>query len=256
VTAASSSTARRSAFPAPFVAALLYALRVSLPPRRWVLLLVPCVAAITFGLLANVVEDQTAEGAFNTTSFGLFSLVLPLACLVVGDAVLGAEVRSGTIALTWLSPLPFVQLVVARWLAGWILASVALVPAMIAATIVGGVPDGAGAIALATVAGTSAYIALFVLVGAAVQRATLWSLAIVLLGERLLGTVLSGVAQLSPQWLARSVYGGLGPDADELIRSGVPSGGGAVVRLAIVTVVALAVASRRVAHLRAAGSPD
>ena len=65
-------------------------------------------------------------------------------------------------------------------------------------------------------AAAGAYIALFVLIGAAVQRAALWSLAIVLLGERLLGDALAGIAQLSPQWLARTAYAGLGPDADDL----------------------------------------
>ncbi len=83
---------------------------------------------------------------------------------------------------------------------------------------------------MATITSSCAYVALFVLVGAAFQRAALWSLAIVMLGERLLGEVLTGIAQLSPQWLARNTYAGLGPDADDLLRDGVPSGWGAVVR--------------------------
>ena len=240
----------------PFVACLLYAIRVCVPPKRWALLVVPVVAAGLFGLLARVVDDPTPEGAFNSVSEGLFGLVLPFACLIVGDGVLGAEVRSGAFALTWLSPTPFPTIVAARWIAGWMVASVALVPAMTLAALAAGVPNAIGPLVLATVAAAGAYVALFVFVGAAVQRAALWSLAIVLLGERLLGEALAGIAQLSPQWLARTTYGGLGPDADNLLRDGVPGGTGAVVRLAIVTAVCLLLSVRRVRRPRLVGAPD
>ncbi len=89
-----------------------------------------------------------------------------------------------------------------------------------------------------------------------VEGGLIWALGVVLLGERLLGGVLSGIAQLSPQWLARTAYGELGPDADELLRSGVPSGSGAIVRLAIITVVCLVLAVRRVRRLRLVGVAD
>jgi hypothetical protein len=240
----------------PFTACLVYAVRVCVPPKRWALLLVPIVAAGLFGLLARVVDDPTPEGAFNSVSEGLFGLVLPFACLIVGDGVLGAEMRSGSFALTWLSPTPFTTIVAARWLAGWFVASVALVPAMVLAALAAGLPSAIGPLVLATVAAAGAYVALFIFVGAAVQRAALWSLAIVLLGERLLGEALAGIAQLSPQWLARTTYGGLGPDADNLLRDGVPQGAGAVLRLAVVTAVCLWLSVRRVRRPRLVGAPE
>jgi len=242
--------------PGPFAAAVAYAVRVCVPPKRWALLALPVVVAGLFGLLARAVDDPTAGERFATVGDGLFGLVLPFACLVVGDAVLGAEVRSGTFALTWLSPTPFATIVGARWLAGWLVASVALVPAMALAAVVAGVPGGIGALAVATIAAAAAYVAVFVLIGAAFQRAALWSLAFVLLVERLLGGVLDGLAQLSPQWLARTAYAELGPDAEDLLRGGVPSGTSALVRLAVVAAVALALAQWRVRHLRLAGAAD
>lgn len=249
-------TVASAALPGRFVACFLYTIRVCVPPKRWALLAVPTAGAVLFGLLARAIDDPTAEGAFNSVTAGLFGLVLPFACLVVGDAVLGAERRSGALALTWLSPAPFATIILARWLAGWAVTSVALVPAMAAAALVAGVPAAVGPLLAATVAASAAYLALFVVVGVTAQRAALWSLGIVLLGERLLGEALAGIAQLSPQWLARTAYGGLGPDADELLRSGVPSGWAAVIRLAVLTTLLLVLAERRLRHLRMAGPTD
>jgi hypothetical protein len=121
---------------------------------------------------------------------------------------------------------------------------------------VAGAPDGIGPIAVATAGGSAAYVALFILIGAVTQRAALWSLAVVLLGERLLGTALAGIAQLSPQWLASTTYGGLGPEAEDLLRDGVPSGWSAVVRLVVLTGVLLAISAWRLRHLRIGGPTD
>ncbi|HEX5950088.1 MAG TPA: hypothetical protein VFZ96_03720 [Actinomycetota bacterium] len=248
--------AAERALPGPFVAAFVYTLRVCVPPKRAVLLALPCAGALLFGLLARTVDDPTSAGRFNTIGGALFGLIMPLACLVVGDAVLGAEVRAGTFGLTWLSPVRFSTIVLARWSAGWLMAAGALTPALALSAIIAGVPDAVGPIALATVAGTAAYLALFVLVGAAFRRAVWWSLAIVLLGERLLGSVLPGIAQFSPQWLATMVYAGLAPGADELEREGMPTGGAAAGRLALLTVVFVLLAVRLVRRLRLGGGGE
>ena len=84
----------------------------------------------------------------------------------------------------------------------------------------------------------------------------IWSLAIVFFVERLLGSTLSGIAQLSPMWESRAVFAGLGPGTDDLQRDGIPEGWGAVVRLAIITVVTLLLASWRLRHLRLTGASD
>jgi ABC-type transport system involved in cytochrome c biogenesis permease component len=251
-----SAPAAGRALPGPFVALVAYAVRICVPPKRALVLALPCVGALLFGLLAHAVEDPTPAGRFNTISGALFGLILPFACLVVGDAVLGAEVRTGAFGLTWLSPVPFPTIVVARWAAGWLVAALALTPSLALSAVVAGVPDAAGPMALASVAGTAAYIALFVFVGSAVRRAAWWSLGIVLIGERLLGSVLTGIAQLSPQWLATMVYAGLVPDPGSLEREGMPTGGGAVVRLVVLTVVFVALAVWRIRRIRLASRDE
>ena len=238
------------ALPRPFAALFAYTVRICVPPKRALLLALPCAGALLFGLLAHAVDDPTPAGRFNTISGALFGLILPLACLVVGDAVLGAEVRNGTFGLTWLSPVPFSTIVLARWSAGWFVAAATLTPALALSAAIAGVPDAVGPMALASIAGTAAYIALFVFIGAAVRRAAWWSLGIVLLGERLLGAALAGIAQFSPQWLATMVYAGLVPDPGSLEREGMPTGGAAVGRLVVLTVVFVALAMWRIRRLR------
>ena len=97
-------TARRPRSRSRFVAILVYTLQSCVPPKRWVALLLPCAGALLFGLLAHAM-NASAERAFaNVAAEGIFALVMPIAALVIGDAVLGAELRAGTFHFTWLSP--------------------------------------------------------------------------------------------------------------------------------------------------------
>lgn len=82
-------------------------------------------------------------------------------------------------------------------------------------------------------------------------------MAVVFLVERLLGAALTGIAQISPTWQSRAIFVGYIDDPPErLIRTGIPRGGDAVLRLAIVTIIALSVADRRMAHMRLSGASD
>ncbi|HEX6596794.1 MAG TPA: ABC transporter permease subunit [Acidimicrobiales bacterium] len=241
---------------AAVAAVAVYAFRACLPAKRRLGLLFPALGAVLFGLLAHAVDLDTAEEKFAAVaSAGIFSIVLPIGCLVIGDAVLGGDVRNGTLHFTWLSPIPRWTIVVGRWLAGTVTAAAVLGVASAVAAIVAGVPDEAPAMALSVAAGSAAYVAVFVALGAIVRRAVVWSLAFVVLIERLLGAALDGIAQLSPGWLARAAYGGL-TDAPDLLRSGVPEGGAAISRLLVVTAVALVLAAWRLGSLSLSGRSE
>lgn len=233
-----------------------YALKACFPTKRRIGLLLPAAGALLFGFLARVIPDEApaALTLADVADGGLFGVVLPVGCLVIGDAVLGAEVRSGTLHFTWLSPASFAAIVVGRWLAGVGVAVLALGVPFGLAALVAGVPDAVGPLALSAVAGSAAYIGVFVALGALTRRAVVWSLGFVILIERLLGTALSGLAQWCPGWEARAVYADLGPNAaDALHRSGIPEGGSAVVRLLLIAAVTLGIAALRLGHLRLSG---
>lgn len=235
-----------------------YTLRSCLPPKRIVAVLLAGVGAVLFGLLGRAVNAPTAEEAFShAAADGILSLMLPIAALVIGDAVLGAELRSGTFAFTWLSPTPTWQIVLGRWLAATAVGVAVMVPAAVLAAFAAGSPASASPLAIALAGGLAAYIALFLLIGCITKRTAVWSLAIAFLVERLLGTALTGIAQLSPQWEARAAMAGLMEHpADRLLRDGIPEGGAAVARLALITVVCLALASWRLRHITLSGPSD
>ena len=121
-----------------------YTLRSCFPPRRWAAVLAACAAAVLFGLLARAIDDDAGRAFANVAAEGIFGLVVPIAALVIGDAVLGAEVRAGTFHFTWLSPAPIWQIVIGRWLGGMFVAFVTIAPACALAAFVAGAPGAAG----------------------------------------------------------------------------------------------------------------
>jgi ABC-type transport system involved in multi-copper enzyme maturation permease subunit len=234
-----------------------YTLRACVPPKRRLGMLVPCAGALLFGLLALPIDDPRNVAFARIAADGIFALIVPLAALVIGDAVLGADIRAGTFHFTWMSPVPMWQIVVGRWIGGCIVAFATLVPACALAAFLAGAPGAAGAAALGAAFASVAYVALFVAVGCIAKRAAVWSLAIVFLVERLLGSALTGIAQLSPTWESRAILLAYAPDVPEsLVRDGIPQGAGAMLRLAIVTVVMLGIAAWRLPRLQLSGAAD
>ena len=250
-----SATVLRS--PWRFGAIVTYTLRSCIGPKRWLGCLLPCAGALLFGLLAQTMAEPPGEAFARVAADGIFGLVLPIAALVIGDAVLGAEVRAGTFHFTWLTPTPLSQIVLGRWLGGCIVALVTIVPACALAAVIADDSASAGPAAIAAFAGAVAYIAIFVAIGCIARRAAVWSLAFVFLVERLLGSALTGIAEWSPTWESRAVFVDFIEDPPKsLIREGIPAGTGALVRLGLITVVALAVAWWRLSHMQVSGASD
>ena len=109
---------------------------------------------------------------------------------------------------------------------------------------------------VAAAVGSVSYVAIFIFIACISRRTAVWSLAFVFLIERLLGTALTGIAQLSPTWESRAIFVGLLDFRvpDRLIREGIPQGVDAIVRLLGVAAVALALATWRMRHLRLSGA--
>jgi hypothetical protein len=252
MTAVSTTPGRR-----PVLLALVgYTLRSCLPGRRWVGALVPAAASLLFGFIATTSSEPDVRAFASVAAVGLFGLVMPVTCLVIGDAVLGAEVRSGAFTFTWMSPVPAWKIAIARWMAGTLAAAGVLIVGFALAALVAGVPDDVGPIAIAAFFGAQAYVAVFIAIGCLTKRAAVWSLAFVFLVERLIGSELSGIAQLTPSWEARAAFVGLSDAQADLVREGIPHGTGALVRLCLIAAVALALSASKLRSLKLTGSAD
>jgi ABC-type transport system involved in multi-copper enzyme maturation permease subunit len=219
--------------------------------------LVPCAGALLFGLLSYAIRGSAQRAFSAVAADGIFGLVMPIAALVIGDSVLGAEVRAGTFHFTWLSPTPTWQIVLGRWVGGSLVALVTIAPSAALAAIIAGSPESAVPAFVAAVVGSAAYVGVFIAIASLTRRTAVWSLAFVFLVERLLGTALTGIAQLSPTWESRALFlGYLNDVPSRIVRDGIPQGGAAVVRLSIVTIVVLGIAIWRMGHMRWAGASD
>jgi ABC-type transport system involved in multi-copper enzyme maturation permease subunit len=243
--------------PSRFVAIIRYTFQSCFPRKRWVAVLLPCVGAVLFGLLSYTVNDSPERAFGNVAADGIFGLVLPIAALIIGDSVLGAEVRAGTFQFTWLSPTPAWQIVLGRWMGGSIVALLTIAPACALSAVVADTPRTADAAFVAAAFGSVAYVAIFIAIGCLTRRTAVWSLAFVFLVERLLGAALTGIAQLSPTWESRAIFVAyLDNRPARLVREGIPQGASAATRLVLVTIVALIVAAWRIRHLRLSGATD
>ncbi len=232
-----------------------YTVRACVPTRRSLLLL-PFAGAVLFGLLSRTSDGSAVYGFVDVAGSTMHLLILPITCLVLGDALLGAEIRSGVFAFTWLSPVRYSTIIVGRWLGGCAIAIAILVPAVVVGAVVAGAPSAAGPAVVAAVVGGAAYLALFLAIGATFERPFVWSLALVIVVEHLLGAALAGIAQLTPGWLAQAALVGLTDPAASLQREGIPHGWAAVGRLAVVAAVGLAIATRRLRRLRPGSAAD
>ena len=207
----------------------------------------------------TVDEDTAQTRTFATVAAdGIFGLVLPIAALVIGDSVLGAEVRAGTFHFTWLSPTPTWLIVLGRWTGGSLVALATIARGCTLAAVVAGTPESAGAAFVAAAVGSTSYVAVYSSrSGASHAGTTVWSLAFVFLVERLLGAALTGIAQLSPTWESRAISSA-SSTMFHVSRStpSIPTAGSAIVRLAIVTVVVLALATWRIGRMRLGGATD
>ncbi|HJV08620.1 MAG TPA: hypothetical protein VJ653_03040, partial [Acidimicrobiales bacterium] len=111
----------------PLAAIVRYTVRACVPSQRWLLVL-PVAGAVLFGLLSRLPDEAAVTAFARVGGIALHTLILPITCLVVGDALLGAEIRSGVFAFTWLSPVRYSTIVLGRWLGGWIIAGITLAP--------------------------------------------------------------------------------------------------------------------------------
>jgi ABC-2 type transport system permease protein len=176
------------------------------------LLAVPALVAIAFTLSKS--DSDGLRFAVELFDNVLLPVLIPLTALIVGSSALGHEVEDRTLVYLTLRPVSRVAIVAAKYLAAFVIV-IALVEVSVVATfliasqktVAGPVAalatqldkgNALGALMLASLAGSAAYISLFLLLGLVLpQRGLLVGLAYVLAWEGVAAGVSSALATLS-----------------------------------------------------------
>ena len=156
------------------------------------------------GATARAAEDQVDAATGVTAGLG-FTVVAPVATLVIASAALGDMRDDKTLVYLWLRPISRLSIAV-----GAVLASLAVSLPFVAIPIVlgavlSGVGDLVAAAALASVVAVIGYTGLFVAMGLRVSRPFLWGLAYILVWEDFIAFAGDGTARLSIRSYAWSI---------------------------------------------------
>ncbi|MBO0867365.1 MAG: ABC transporter permease [Micromonosporaceae bacterium] len=167
--------------------------------RRRFLLLVPLpILVIGLTILAKAVAPDSADqwGLAIINGLGIHVL-LPIVALIVGTAVLGAEIDDGTIVHILAKPLHRREIILAKLaVAVAVTVVVSAVPMFIAGAVAVSPRYGLGLV-VGCVIGSLAYCSFFVLLSLLTRRPVLLGLLYVLLWESLLTNLLSSTRVLS-----------------------------------------------------------
>jgi ABC-2 type transport system permease protein len=219
--------------------------------RRRALLLLP-LPLLLIGLAAtcrayDVSPDQWGQAVI----VGLgFAVMLPVIALIVGTGVLGSEVDDGTLVHILTKPLPRRDIILAKFgVAVVVTALTTALPLFVVGLLAGSAELGT-ALAVAAVAGSIAYSALFVLLSLLTRRPVLLGLVYILVWEGLLGNFLSGTRVLSIQQYVITIADKISPTAILTSQVGLTT---AIVMSAVFAVVCTVVAINRLGSFSLAG---
>jgi ABC-2 type transport system permease protein len=231
-------------------------LRQLLSRRRTILLLllggVMVLVALALRVGVDPIERPHVASVLLET-FGIATL-MPLVALLFGTATIGAELEEGTAIYLLAKPIPrWVILITKLVLASVCSILLTCVPILLSGLVAGGTQNGlVMAFALAAVAGSVIYCAIFVALSLITGRALVFGLGYVLIWEGVLAGLFPGTQTFSvrQQTLA---YADALTSVPRAIFSAPLSLGTAIVVGALVLVLATVVAIRRLIRIEIAG---
>jgi ABC-2 type transport system permease protein len=212
--------------------------------RALVFTLIPLVLLLITVALKLAAKSHSWPPEF-LGAFG-FSVVLPLTALIIGTSVLGAEIDDGSIIHLLATPVSRASVILSKFMAAVILTVLfGAIPLFLAGAIARGFT---GKLTLGLLVGalvaSVAYNALFVLFSVLTTRAIAAGLLYLLVWEGLLGNFVGGVRLLSIGQYGLGVANSIAKESALNSHLTLTT---AVVMAAIVTVVTLALAVRRLA---------
>ena len=231
-------------------------LRALLGRRRTVLLILLAGLPVLVALLARIGDARLDDALVAILELGVRT-VLPLTALVFGTSALGAELEDGTAVFLLAKPIPRWLIALAKvFVAGLLAAALTVASTLLTGLLIAGL-DGrslgvAFAFAMAEVPAAAAYAALFVALSVVTGRALIVGLIYTLVWEGILAGILEGTRVFSVREATLSIAEALAPEGAGI--GGEVDTVTALALLIIVTAVALAVTSTRLATYEVRGT--
>jgi ABC-2 type transport system permease protein len=173
--------------------------RALLGRRRFLLLAPLPILLVGLAALADGLGEHPGEwGGPVIVGLG-FGAVLPVVALIVGTAVIGAEIDDGTVVHLLTKPVPRTEIVLSKLTVGVGVTTATVAVPMVLAGLIAGSARLALGLAVGSALGALAYSAVFLALSLMTRRPVLVGLVYVLIWEGLLGNLLSGTKLLSIQ---------------------------------------------------------
>jgi ABC-2 type transport system permease protein len=220
-------------------------LRATIGRRRaLIFVLVPVLLLVVTVLLKLVAKSHSWPPEF-LGAFG-FSVVLPLTALIIGTSALGSEIDDGSIIHLLATPVSRVSVILSKYVAAVILTvAFGAIPLFLAGAIARGFTARLTlGLLLGGLVASLVYNALFVMLSVLTTRAIAAGLLYLLVWEALLGNFVGGVRILSIGQYALGVANSVAKSSALNAHLTLTT---SVIMAAVVTVVTLAVAARRLA---------
>ena len=228
-------------------------IRATLGRRRALLFAIPAVILIALTLVLRASRPAGAPWPDRVLGDFGFSVLLPLTALIIGTAVLGAEIDDGSAIHLLATPVRRSAVIVTKWAVAAVLTMLfAAVPELIAGLLAPNSGKLALALFVGAVVGSVIYAAVFVMASVLTTRAIALGLLYVLIWEGLLGNLVGGARILSVAHYSLGVANAIYPDQN--LNAGLSLSTSLILGV-VVTAGALILATRRLSAFAIKGEP-
>jgi ABC-2 type transport system permease protein len=216
--------------------------------------LLPVALALIFR--AGDLDDSLDWTANVLLSALMITLILPLACLLIGESAMGAEIEDGTAVYLLSKPVRRMEIVLAKAAAAITVTAMTLLPVMLIAPYLAlSGAESQGVIAgffVAAVLGICAYTMLFVWLSVATSRPLLIGIAYVFIWEGALGDLFSGTRYLSIRQYCLGIADAIATAPDQIFEAEL-NGAASLVLIVAVIAGATLLATRSLSRFEVRG---
>jgi ABC-2 type transport system permease protein len=235
-------------------------LRQLLGRRRTLLLLLLSVVPVLMALVFVAAGESDVDG-FATSVLDVFSvtILLPIVAVLFGTAAFGAEIEDGTVVYLLAKPISRWAVILAKLIGAAAVTALLTIASVAVAGVIALLPQGQHGVAAmigfmaAMAVGSVCYVSFFLALSLYTRRALMIGIFYFLVWEGLLSSLLAGIANFSIRQYSLGAAGAFFQMSGQEARL---TPGTALPLAAILVVVALTLATRKLMRFEMSGSGD